>query len=128
MFIIVTVRGDTFVEQDEDFFVELSNASIAVSTAYMASFGTAAGLVALHEARASGLEVPQKLIDGGSDVYWDYTGTGWINYLSNDEPITDAQARLACFDNTVGTLATAGCADTVVWTSMDRALIQFCLL
>ncbi len=28
------------------------------------SFGTAAGLVALHEARKSGMDVPQKLIDG----------------------------------------------------------------
>jgi osmoprotectant transport system substrate-binding protein len=35
----------------------------------------------------------QKLIDGGSDVYWDYNGTGWINYLGHDKPITDPQAQ-----------------------------------
>jgi osmoprotectant transport system substrate-binding protein len=33
----------------------------------------------------------QALIQGDTDVYWDYTGTGWVTYLQQDEVITDAQ-------------------------------------
>ncbi len=36
-----------------------------------------------------------KLIRGGSDVYWDYNGTGWINYLSHTKPITDPEEQTA---------------------------------
>jgi osmoprotectant transport system substrate-binding protein len=54
----------------------------------------AAGADAVDETNTKGsTQARQKLIDGGSDVYWDYTGTGWINYLSNDKPITDAQEQ-----------------------------------
>ena len=35
----------------------------------------------------------QKLIDGVTDVVWEYTGTGWINYLGHDKPITDPQKQ-----------------------------------
>ena len=35
----------------------------------------------------------KKLIDGVSDVVWEYTGTGWINYLGHDKPITDPQKQ-----------------------------------
>jgi osmoprotectant transport system substrate-binding protein len=31
------------------------------------------------------------LKSGKTDVYWDYTGTGWITYLGHAEPIQDAQ-------------------------------------
>ncbi|MEU5878633.1 glycine betaine ABC transporter substrate-binding protein [Spirillospora sp. NPDC047279] len=29
------------------------------------------------------------LTSGSIDMYWEYTGTAWINYLQNTEPITD---------------------------------------
>ena len=35
----------------------------------------------------------QALIDGDVDIMWEYTGTGWINYLKHDKPITDAQEQ-----------------------------------
>lgn len=54
----------------------------------------AAGADAVDETNTKGsTQAREKLIDGGSDVYWDYTGTGWINYLGNDKPITDPQAQ-----------------------------------
>lgn len=31
----------------------------------------------------------EKIMRGDNDVMWEYTGTGWINYLGNDEPIFD---------------------------------------
>lgn len=54
----------------------------------------AAGADAVDETNTKGsTQAREKLIDGGSDVYWDYTGTGWINYLQNDKPINDAQEQ-----------------------------------
>ncbi|MBB5958299.1 osmoprotectant transport system substrate-binding protein [Saccharothrix tamanrassetensis] len=35
----------------------------------------------------------QALITGDVDVSWDYTGTGWISYLGNTEPIPDERAQ-----------------------------------
>ncbi|MGA8209102.1 MAG: glycine betaine ABC transporter substrate-binding protein [Nocardioidaceae bacterium] len=35
----------------------------------------------------------QKLIDGVTDVLWEYTGTGWVNYLGHTDPIQDEQKQ-----------------------------------
>ncbi|WP_447002529.1 glycine betaine ABC transporter substrate-binding protein [Saccharothrix isguenensis] len=35
----------------------------------------------------------QALLTGDVDLSWDYTGTGWISYLGNTDPIPDAQAQ-----------------------------------
>ena len=35
----------------------------------------------------------EALLGGDIDVYWDYTGTGWINYLLHEKPIPDAQEQ-----------------------------------
>ncbi|WP_367127356.1 glycine betaine ABC transporter substrate-binding protein [Saccharothrix sp. HUAS TT1] len=35
----------------------------------------------------------QALITGDVDVSWDYTGTGWISYLGNTEPIPEERAQ-----------------------------------
>ncbi|GAA1923966.1 glycine betaine ABC transporter substrate-binding protein [Nocardioides lentus] len=34
-----------------------------------------------------------KIIRGENDIMWEYTGTGWINYLGNEEPIFDPQEQ-----------------------------------
>jgi osmoprotectant transport system substrate-binding protein len=33
------------------------------------------------------------LLNGDVDLYWEYTGTGWIDYLKNTKPITDPQKQ-----------------------------------
>jgi osmoprotectant transport system substrate-binding protein len=33
------------------------------------------------------------LVSGQTDVSWDYTGTGWISYLGNTDPIPDEQKQ-----------------------------------
>lgn len=54
----------------------------------------AAGADAVDETDTKGsTQTRQKLIDAGSDVYWDYTGTGWITYLGHDKPITNPQQQ-----------------------------------
>jgi osmoprotectant transport system substrate-binding protein len=35
----------------------------------------------------------KKLQDSVTDVLWEYTGTGWINYLGHDKPILDPQKQ-----------------------------------
>lgn len=37
--------------------------------------------------------VRQALTSGDIDMYWEYTGTGWIDYLKKTEPITDPQQQ-----------------------------------
>ena len=56
----------------------------------------AAGADAKDETNTKGsTQAREKLIRGGSDVYWDYNGTGWINYLGHTDPITDPAAQTA---------------------------------
>lgn len=35
----------------------------------------------------------QALISGEIDMYWEYTGTGWLIHLANAEPISDSQEQ-----------------------------------
>ncbi|RKT54752.1 glycine betaine ABC transporter substrate-binding protein [Saccharothrix australiensis] len=35
----------------------------------------------------------QALLTGDIDLLWDYTGTGWISYLGNTDPVPGAQAQ-----------------------------------
>lgn len=63
------------------------------------------GYITLLALKAAGANVTDKtniqgstatreaLIGGDIDVYWDYTGTGWITYLQHDKPITDSQEQ-----------------------------------
>ena len=41
---------------------------------------------------------------------WEYTGTGWINYLNNTDPIPDEQAQYeAVRDADITSTAWSGC-------------------
>ena len=54
----------------------------------------AAGADVKDETNTKGsTQTRKRLIDGVTDVVWEYTGTGWINYLGHDKPITDPQAQ-----------------------------------
>lgn len=35
--------------------------------------------------------VRKALLDGEIDIYWEYTGTGWVSYLEQDEQVPDPQ-------------------------------------
>jgi len=52
----------------------------------------AAGANAIDETNTKGsTQARDKLIHGGSDVYWDLTGTAYYSYLGHDKPIPDAE-------------------------------------
>ena len=65
------------------------------------------GQLTIHMLRAAGATVSDKTNIQGStatrnalkagkvDAYWDYNGTGWINYLGHDKPIPDPQEQFA---------------------------------
>jgi osmoprotectant transport system substrate-binding protein len=53
---------------------------------------SAAGADVVDETNIQGTNASrQALVTGAVDVYWDYTGTGWINHLGHDNPIPDTQ-------------------------------------
>lgn len=61
--------------------------------------------------------VREALTSGSIDMYWEYTGTGWITHLGNDEPVTGAQAqyeavRDADADNSIAWLEPASFDNT----------------
>jgi osmoprotectant transport system substrate-binding protein len=42
----------------------------------------------------AGTDVVRSALEGGDvDMYWEYTGTGWLNILQQDEPIPDPQGQ-----------------------------------
>jgi len=43
--------------------------------------------------------VRQALLDGDADIVPEYTGTGWINYLGNEQPIKDEIAQWQAVDD-----------------------------
>ena len=54
----------------------------------------AAGATVVDRTNTKGsTQTRKKLQDGVTDVVWEYTGTGWINYLGHDKPITDSQKQ-----------------------------------
>jgi osmoprotectant transport system substrate-binding protein len=58
--------------------------------------------------------VRQALTTGEIDLYWEYTGTGWVNYLKNTEPIPDAEALYDAVKK-------ADAANEVVWWARSPA-------
>ena len=63
------------------------------------------GSITLHALRASGARVKdqtglsgsnivRQALEGGEvDMYWEYSGTGWSQFLQEDEPVDDAQKQ-----------------------------------
>ncbi len=80
----VVVGGKNFTEQQ--IMAEMTNQLLQAKgfkTDKRAGLGTAP----LRQAQEA----------GQVDLYWEYTGTAWISYLKQTEPVADAQAR-AAFD------------------------------
>jgi osmoprotectant transport system substrate-binding protein len=52
----------------------------------------AAGAKVTDKTNISGTVATRKaLTTGGIDMYWEYTGTGWVTHLKHDEPISDSK-------------------------------------
>jgi osmoprotectant transport system substrate-binding protein len=53
---------------------------------------SAAGAEVVDETNIQGTNAArQALTSGAIDIYWDYTGTGWINHLGHDQTIPDTE-------------------------------------
>ncbi len=52
--------------------------------------------------------VREALTSGEIDMYWEYTGTGWINHLGNDAPIPGSEAQYDA-------VAEADAANDIAW-------------
>ena len=53
-----------------------------------------AGATVKDQTRLAGsVAVRKALTSGQIDMYWDYTGTGWIVYLGHTKPIEDSQKQ-----------------------------------
>ncbi|MBO0829711.1 MAG: glycine betaine ABC transporter substrate-binding protein [Streptosporangiales bacterium] len=74
----VTVGSKEFTEQ----LVLCNITSLALKSAG-ATVKTKCGLSGSNTARTA-------LTSGSIDMYWEYTGTAWVNYLKHTKPITDS--------------------------------------
>ncbi|HET6661801.1 MAG TPA: glycine betaine ABC transporter substrate-binding protein [Rubrobacter sp.] len=53
-----------------------------------------AGATVNDQTGLAGSVAARKALESGEiDTYWEYTGTGWINYLGHTDPIPDAQKQ-----------------------------------
>ena len=53
-----------------------------------------AGANVTDQTGLAGTEVARQALEAGEiDAYWEYTGTGWINFLGETEPIPDPQEQ-----------------------------------
>lgn len=54
----------------------------------------AAGATVKDQTKLTGTDVVRKALESGEvDVYYEYTGTGWINILKNTKPVPGAEAQ-----------------------------------
>ncbi|SEE17490.1 glycine betaine ABC transporter substrate-binding protein [Ruania alba] len=67
--------------------------SIILSYMAMAVLEDAGATVQDETGIESSANVRTALTSGDIDLYWEYTGTGWISYLGETEPLDDAQEQ-----------------------------------
>ena len=104
---IDALKGATIKVGSKDFDEQLLLGQIAIVAL------DAAGATTVDKTNIQGTNNTRKALTGGAtDLYWEYTGTGWISFLKNTKPIGDSQKQ---FD----AVAKADAANGVTW--WDRA-------
>jgi osmoprotectant transport system substrate-binding protein len=83
-----TFQGATFTVGSKDFDEQLvlGQITLQVLQAAGAKVNDKTGLTSTNVARES-------LLKGEIDMYWEYTGTGWVTHLKHTTPIPDEQAQ-----------------------------------
>ena len=81
--------------QDVEITVGSKNFTEQILLGYMAQVAlTAAGADIQDLTNIQGSPSTRQALEGGDvDLYWEYTGTSWINYQQETEPIPDEQAQ-----------------------------------
>ena len=84
----VSLSGAEFTVGSKEFTEQLILGQIAIQAleARGATVNDKTGLASTDAARKA-------LESGEIDMYWEYTGTGWITHLGHEEPIPDAQKQ-----------------------------------
>lgn len=101
------LEGATIKVGSKDFDEQLLLGQIAIVAL------EAAGATTVDKTNIQGTNNTRKALTGGAiDLYWEYTGTGWISFLKNTTPIGDSKKQ---FD----AVAKDDAANGVTW--WDRA-------
>lgn len=82
------LKGASFTVGSKDFDEQLVLGQIAVQTL------EAAGAKVTDKTNIKGTDAARRALTGGDiDLYWEYSGTGWINHLKNSKPIPETKAQ-----------------------------------
>jgi len=80
----VDLAGDSFTVGSKEFTEQLILGQMTIQLL------EAAGADASDQTGLEGSVAARRALETGDiDMYWEYTGTAWLTYLGNDEPITD---------------------------------------
>jgi osmoprotectant transport system substrate-binding protein len=83
-----SLKGATFIVSSKDFTesILLGKITAAVLQAH--------GATITDKTNIKGSVNTREALTGGQvDMYWEYTGTGWITYLKNTKPLADPKAQ-----------------------------------
>jgi osmoprotectant transport system substrate-binding protein len=84
----VSLEGKSYNVGGKDFDEQLVLCQVAVAAL------EAAKATATDKCNTGGTDVTrQALLSGQIDLYWDYTGTGWVSFLKQTPPIPDEQKQ-----------------------------------
>ena len=82
------LKGDTLTVGSKDFDEQLLLGQISLVAL------KAAGATVTDKTNIQGTSNTRAaLVKGDIDLYWDYTGTGWITFLKHTDPIPDSQKQ-----------------------------------
>jgi osmoprotectant transport system substrate-binding protein len=83
-----SLKGATFIVSSKDFTesILLGKITAAVLQAHGATITDKTNIKGSVNTR-------EALAGGQVDMYWEYTGTGWITYLKNTKPLADPKAQ-----------------------------------
>jgi osmoprotectant transport system substrate-binding protein len=99
----VDLSGDSFTVGSKEFTEQLILGQMTIQLL------DAAGAQATDQTGLEGSVAARRALETGEvDMYWEYTGTAWLTYLGEDEPITDPEVQ---YDE----VATADAENQIEW-------------
>ena len=99
----VDLTGASFTVGSKEFTEQLILGQITIQTL------EAAGATVTDQTGLVGSTVVREaLVSGDIDMYWEYTGTGWINHLANETPVVGTEEQYVAVRD-------ADAANDIVW-------------
>jgi osmoprotectant transport system substrate-binding protein len=119
------LKGATFIVSSKDFTESILLGKI--TAAVLESHGA----TITDKTNIKGSVNTREALTGGQvDMYWEYTGTGWITYLKNTKPLADPQAqydavKAADAKNGIAWLPMAPMNDTYAFATKEDVATKF---